>query len=137
MSDEMRITVELEDVGQGRPMVTPARRTVRVEMELPTGEGSEGPGLEGDGWEDRVSTLAQRVVTSANFALGLSTEAERVLDRAVDKAHQRIDAIEAEVSALAADLVREDADLGKRIDAIRLVARGLAALDSEGDNAPA
>jgi hypothetical protein len=137
MTDIMRITAEIEDVKKCGPMTVPGKRSVRLEIELPTGEGSEGPDLEGEGWEDRVSTLAQRAVTGANFALGLTTEAERDLDKRVDAAHQRIDAIEAEISGLAADLVREDSELGKRIDAIRLVARGLAALDSEGDDAPA
>lgn len=139
MSDTMRITAEIEDVQRGAALVPGARRRVSLEIELPTGEGSEGPNLDAEGWEDAVSTVAQRAVGGAQFALRAGdgqTDAElKYLDSTLDKVSQRVDALEAEVAGLAAGLVREDAELAKRLDALAWVARGLAGLEDRDASA--
>lgn len=66
MSDSMNIIVEISDTSAGEPL-RKARREVRVEVTLPTGEGTEGPSLDHDGWSDDV-TKAVRACSSAAYA---------------------------------------------------------------------
>lgn len=103
MSDHMSIHVTIDDTDIAARLEMGARvperhdRSVQVEITLPTGEGSEGPDLEGDEWEQALSTLIQRAVRAARLAIDEPdpkvTEELTHLDRVVDAAHQRLDAI--------------------------------------------
>lgn len=101
-------------------------RSVRIELVLPTGEGSEGPNLEGEEWEHALSTLIQRTVSAARFGMqGLEPDIKDSiahLDRVVDAAHKRLDAIGA-----------PDAPRFDVVDNLRRAAEGAAAAMHEAN----
>ncbi len=104
MTDDLQVTIEITDK-PGSPPLHPAARTVRIDLALPTGEGTEGFSLEDAGGPERLAALVARATMNAHDALEVDP----------DGLKGAVEALEAEVAALAADLVREDEALQARV----------------------
>lgn len=142
MSDSMNIVVEINDRDAGTMLGrSAAGRTVRVEVTLPTGEGSEGPGLDHDGWSDDVLAVV-RVCSSAAYAcLDEAVEPAvadelRDLDARVDAAHQRLDATRAPDMEEIRRRAAQDAELARRSEELALERELLEGRKRAGQDRP-